>query len=291
MKKGTKIEQEAALNLEKDANSKPQSLNVYGAPTVTQESLNLYGPSEANTGQKLLTSIEAEIKRKGISDQVFGRAVADFKSAVDKFKGETGIKEVTTNYNPQRRSDVNPSNRELADVISGEGLKEKDIFTYQGKTYEVKKDLLRRLYGAQKKAMGGQVRNYEMGSFGGVRGPGTATSDSIPAMLSNGEYVLRASAVDAIGVPMLDQINKMAMGGLATRYNVSKQMSMPSNTMGYNKGGPIHYYNVGGLAVNAADGQSPIEIARMTMAMMNSVSTNQAKAVGPSKLVGRGYLA
>jgi hypothetical protein len=110
-------------------------------------------------------------------------------------------------------------------------------------------------------------------------------------MLSNGEYVLRASAVDAIGVPMLDQINKMAMGGLATRYNVSKQMSMPSNTMGYNKGGPIHYYNVGGLAVNAADGQSPIEIARMTMAMMNSVSTNQAKAVGPSKLVGRGYLA
>jgi TP901 family phage tail tape measure protein len=294
MKSGTSEEKQAASDLEKQYNipvSKPQSLNLYGAPTAAQETLNLYGAAQESTGQKVLGAMQKEMERRGISDQVFGKAVANFKAAVEEFKGSTGTKNVTKNYNPGRREGVDPSNKELADVISGEGLKEKDIFTYQGKTYEVKKDLLRRLYGAQKKAMGGQVRNYEMGSFGGVRGPGTATSDSIPAMLSNGEYVLRASAVDAIGVPMLDQINKMAMGGLATRYNVSKQMSMPSNTMGYNKGGPIHYYNVGGLAVNAADGQSPIEIARMTMAMMNSVSTNQAKAVGPSKLVGRGYLA
>ena len=106
----------------------------------------------------------------------------------------------------------------------------------------------------KKKAMGGYIRNYEMGSFGGVRGPGTGTSDSIPAMLSNGEYVLRASAVNAVGVPLLDEINKMAMGGLATRYDVSKKMAMPSNTMGYNRGGPIQNYNVGGLTMNFADG-------------------------------------
>jgi TP901 family phage tail tape measure protein len=106
----------------------------------------------------------------------------------------------------------------------------------------------------KKKAMGGYIRNYEMGSFGGVRGPGTATSDSIPAMLSNGEYVLRASAVNAVGVPLLDEINKMAMGGLAARYDVSKKMAMPSNTMGYNRGGPIQNYNVGGLTMNFADG-------------------------------------
>jgi hypothetical protein len=102
--------------------------------------------------------------------------------------------------------------------------------------------------------MGGYVRNYQMGSFGGVRGPGTSTSDSIPAMLSNGEYVLRASAVNSIGVPLLDEINKMAMGGLAARYDVSKKMAMPSNTMGYNRGGPIQNYNVGGLTMNFADG-------------------------------------
>jgi hypothetical protein len=102
--------------------------------------------------------------------------------------------------------------------------------------------------------MGGYIRNYEMGSFGGVRGPGTSTSDSIPAMLSNGEYVIRASSVKAVGVPMLDEINRMAMGGLAARYDVSKKSIMPSNTMGYNKGGQIQHYNVGGLTMNFANG-------------------------------------
>jgi TP901 family phage tail tape measure protein len=156
-----------------------------------------------------------------------------------------------------------------------------------GKTYEVVADAGR--YGLSvrlKKAMGGYVKNYEMG--GRVLGAGTSMSDSIPAMLSNGEYVVRASAVQSIGVPMLDQINKMAMGGLAARYDVSKKMSMPQNAMGYNRGGPINYYNVGGLAVNAAAGQSPMEIARMTMSMMNSVSTMKAKEAGLPKVVGRG---
>jgi hypothetical protein len=57
-------------------------------------------------------------------------------------------------------------------------------------------------------------------------GPGTATSDSIPALLSNGEYVLRASAVRALGVSTLNKLNhadkmtdpalldRMAVGGV-----------------------------------------------------------------------------
>jgi hypothetical protein len=42
---------------------------------------------------------------------------------------------------------------------------------------------------------------------GYVSGPGTSTSDSIPAMLSNGEYVVRASAVDRLGVGFLNMVN------------------------------------------------------------------------------------
>ena len=42
---------------------------------------------------------------------------------------------------------------------------------------------------------------------GYVSGKGTSTSDSIPAMLSNGEYVLNASSVEAIGVDNLNRIN------------------------------------------------------------------------------------
>ncbi len=51
-------------------------------------------------------------------------------------------------------------------------------------------------------------------SGGPVSGPGTGTSDSIPAMLSNGEYVMRASAVDAIGIDNLNTMNAYADGGL-----------------------------------------------------------------------------
>ena len=50
--------------------------------------------------------------------------------------------------------------------------------------------------------------NFATGGY--VAGPGTGTSDSIPAMLSNGEYVIRASAVRNIGVPTLNALNRGA---------------------------------------------------------------------------------
>ncbi len=53
-------------------------------------------------------------------------------------------------------------------------------------------------------------------SGGYIQGPGTGTSDSIPAMLSNGEYVVRASSVQRLGVPFLHSLNRYADGGLVT---------------------------------------------------------------------------
>jgi tape measure domain-containing protein len=57
---------------------------------------------------------------------------------------------------------------------------------------------------------------------GYISGAGTSTSDSIPAALSNGEYVLTAATVNRIGVPALDALNNgkiphFAAGGLVTR--------------------------------------------------------------------------
>ena len=50
-----------------------------------------------------------------------------------------------------------------------------------------------------KKAKGGiaSIRDFTAG--GGVSGPGTGTSDSIPAMLSDGEFVMTADAVKGFG--------------------------------------------------------------------------------------------
>jgi len=54
-------------------------------------------------------------------------------------------------------------------------------------------------------------------SGGSVRGAGSATSDSIPAMLSNGEYVINAGAVQHYGKGTFDALNArhLAKGGVA----------------------------------------------------------------------------
>jgi hypothetical protein len=55
--------------------------------------------------------------------------------------------------------------------------------------------------------------DYGLAAGGSVRGPGSGTSDSIPAMLSNGEYVVNARAARQYA-PLLDRINNhFAAGG------------------------------------------------------------------------------
>jgi cell wall-associated NlpC family hydrolase len=65
---------------------------------------------------------------------------------------------------------------------------------------------------------GGMLNGYPRG--GRVSGAGTGTSDSIPAMLSNGEYVIKASSVKKYGAGTMDAINsgtiKMMLGGDVT---------------------------------------------------------------------------
>ena len=58
---------------------------------------------------------------------------------------------------------------------------------------------------------------WEKATGGHISGPGSGTSDSIPAWLSNGEYVVRAKAVGKYGKAFLDHVNagKFADGGVA----------------------------------------------------------------------------
>ncbi|MFI5769658.1 phage tail tape measure protein [Streptomyces sp. NPDC051658] len=77
----------------------------------------------------------------------------------------------------------------------------------------------------QSRRNGGIIHRYASGGavlqmypFGGpISGPGTGTSDSIPALVSNGEYIVKADAVRKYGVSMLDRLNakRYASGGLA----------------------------------------------------------------------------
>lgn len=79
-----------------------------------------------------------------------------------------------------------------------------------------------------------------------IIGPGSSRSDSIPTMLSNGEYVINARAVDAIGLSNLDAINRgyiphFADGGLVGDNN---------------NAAPVNHNNSVSLQVNAIDSSS-----------------------------------
>jgi hypothetical protein len=55
----------------------------------------------------------------------------------------------------------------------------------------------------------GKPKTTKGAATGGyISGPGTGTSDSIPMNLSNGEFVVRAAAVRALGIDTLASINR-----------------------------------------------------------------------------------
>ncbi|NOQ30248.1 MAG: phage tail tape measure protein [Helicobacteraceae bacterium] len=114
------------------------------------------------------------------------------------------------------------------------------------------------------RAQGGAVDGYATG--GKVTGPGSGTSDSIMAMLSNGEYVIRAAAVQKYGLNLLDMINglsmpsrpsfKFATGGLVGPDTVSSPNEVVDVNLTFN----ANSYELRG---------SREEVKRLTTAMKN----------------------
>lgn len=95
---------------------------------------------------------------------------------------------------------------------------------------------------------GGPVDRSTTG--GHVKGAGTGTSDSIPAMLSNGEYVIRSSVVKALGVDFFDALNGKKMkknkfdthfanGGLVTAPNAQTYIQTQQLDFNYAQMGDV----------------------------------------------------
>jgi len=78
-------------------------------------------------------------------------------------------------------------------------------------------------------ADGGPVGVQSFANGGAVKGPGGPRTDSIPAMLSNGEYVINADATKQFG-PMLEAINSgnMELAGLAAGGLSNEGASLPA---------------------------------------------------------------
>ena len=194
-------------------------------------SLETKKKTPAEMAEEYLNSARAGLE-KGISANT---VYLNAKAVLDKEAKAYGTQYTTKDIygkqsyvsGPQPQSDIYDKGGTLSDQVrtsllsqnNGKNFKIGDRFTVNGHTYAVKAGAgFHNTYGMQiveidmsKKADGGLIS-----------GPGTGTSDSIPTLLSNGEYVVKASAVKNIGVPALDNLNRMASGGLVARYDMPR---------------------------------------------------------------------
>ena len=124
--------------------------------------------------------------------------------------------------------------------------------------------------------MGTPETQMRRASGGVIRGAGTGTSDSIPAYLSNGEYVIRAASVKKYGVEAMDALNagKFATGGQVGR-------SASSYIPRLNDGGLIPEYRLGGL-VGKLGGKLFSGIENLVSKLF--VGKQAGKAIKPNKV-------
>ena len=155
-------------------------------------------------------------------------------------------------------------------IVRDNNLKVGQFFKYNGQTYKIK------------------APNYIVRLAGGgpVSGPGTGTSDSIPAYLSNGEFVVNAKSASAFGYSNLEKINKMAAGGIATKFNVPAYST--GGRMKYSEGGPVGGQVIN-MTINAAEGMDERALADMVMNRLKVANRNGNSKVGETIVIGGRY--
>ncbi|WP_047243155.1 phage tail tape measure protein [Chromobacterium subtsugae] len=119
---------------------------------------------------------------------------------------------------------------------------------------------------------------------GPVLGPGTPTSDSIPAMLSNGEFVVRAAAVDHYGLGTLHALNAKRLasgGGVGRASSTAGSYSVPETVRQQQSAAPasirVELINKSGQQLQATSAQPRFDGREMVV----SVVLEDIKRGGP----------
>jgi TP901 family phage tail tape measure protein len=132
--------------------------------------------------------------------------------------------------------------------------------TWQGKKYTV---------GSQDPISGvWSISPIKKASGGPVSGPGTWTSDSIPAMLSHGEFVMSADSVNKYGVGMMSALNNKM-------YNIPGQNNSFSGIGGQSLNQNINFY------INGVN--DPNQVANIVMQKIKTANAkvNRTNKVAP----------
>ncbi len=144
---------------------------------------------------------EAKENKKSIPE---GKALKGIKNLdVEEWNYKKGVEDEGRHIGPYAED----FKREFG-IGSGKDIKYQDSIGVMMKAIQDLDAKVDRLGGKSqkpvKKANGGKIHRGK----GKVRGPGGPVDDKIPAMLSNGEYVLPADTVQKIGVSKLDKLVK-----------------------------------------------------------------------------------
>ena len=140
---------------------------------------------------------------------------------------------------------------------------------------------------------------------GPIYGAGTATSDSIPALLSNGEYVIKASSVSKYGIGTFDALNtqRFATGGPVRPNILSNEVGTTARSTGASMGGPFGMLGRGmqdlgslgyemlqstvnagkflaGMSLNKPNWMSPEDEKMYLQAMLDAQTGNAGRALG-----------
>ena len=98
---------------------------------------------------------------------------------------------------------------------------------------------------------------------GYIRGPGTSTSDSIPARLSNGEFVVKADSVAHYGVGFMHAINRRQLRS----FSQGGPVSVP----------PVPSYNEPGLSDSLRDGRTGAQVVASPVNIQQTLAVDSAE--------------
>lgn len=163
--------------------------------------------SVANSADKVKAAADRATQKKILKVQ------GDVKDAQDKLEStKQKLASVPASKKTTVRAEVAQANADLLSVL-------RTLNQLQSKTLTVT-TVNRKVEEAVAAGAAPGAAKAAYASGGQITGPGTGTSDSIPAYLSNGEYVVKASSVSKYGTGFLDRVNagRYASGGLVQRF-------------------------------------------------------------------------
>ncbi|MDH5184847.1 MAG: hypothetical protein OEX12_13270, partial [Gammaproteobacteria bacterium] len=110
-------------------------------------------------------------------------------------------------------------------------------------------------------------------SGGKVSGRGTSTSDSIPARLSNGEYVIRAKAVSKYGAGFFEALNRMMLdpGSFDLSKFANLRLTRPARRR----------FNTGGAVTDGMGGNSnEVVVTPQSIQVINAIDSAEMLKTG-----------